>query len=172
MASPFNWSRSAPAGLSWTANKQIIAAIPQGGVLRCVRFSWGFSGYTSQTANILQTLQQLMVFGIVTTVGNGTESVPNPRTAPNNAAPPTQRWLWWEGRAPQVESYSDSADAVFYRDTPQGEPTNVQSMVSGATIPSGDDLNVWASWAPPGPWDVSGQAELWLTASVGWTPPA
>ena len=165
----FSWARTVQSELGWGPSHNLLASLPQGATLRTVRFSWGFNGYTSQTANIQNSLNNIQVFGLVTTVGNGTEVPPNPRTSPDNASPPTERWLWWEGRAPQVETYSDSADAVWYRDTPLGEPTNVQSMVSAAGIPGGDTLNVWASWAPGSGWDSSGGALVWLAASIGYT---
>lgn len=165
----FTWARTIESTLSWSANHVLLASIPQANTLRTIRFSWGFSGYTSQTANIQNATQNIQVLGLVTTVGNGTETPPNPRTAPGNAAPPTERWLWWEPRAPQLLTYSDTADAVWYRDTPLGEPTVMQAMVSAAGIPAGDTLNVWASWAPGSSWDSSGGALLWVGASIGYT---
>lgn len=131
-----------------------------------IRFGWGFYGYTSQTANILATSQNLQVFGLVTTVGNGTETPPNPRTASGDAAPPTQRWLWWEGRAPRVLTYSDSADVVFFGDSIKSEESDAKGMVKAAGIPAGDTLNLWASWAAGSAWDSTGVAEVWFSASV------
>jgi hypothetical protein len=167
--SGFNWARSRVSGQPWGPAYQLLGSVPRGSTLRTIRFSWGFFGFTSQTANVLNALGNGQVLGICTVVGNGSEAPPNPVTDPNNQDPPTERWLWWEYRAPQVQTYSDSADAVWYRDTPLGEPTNVQSMVSAAGIAEGDALGVFASWAPTGSWDSSGTAELWVAMSIGYT---
>lgn len=164
----FNWVRTVEGQLTFESGTSLIANIPRGDTLRALRFGWGFYGYSSQTANIESVLATIQVLGLVTTVGNGSESVPNPRTSPGNADPPTQRWLWWEARSPMIETYSDSADAVWYRDTPRTEATLVESMVSAKTIPSGDTLNLWASWAAASAWDGSGSAQLWYWASVGY----
>ena len=164
----FTWTRRVNADQSWTAGTYLLASVPQGATLYRVRFAWGFYGFTSQTANIMSQLTDTQVFGLVTTVGDGSESVPNPMSDPGNADPPTQRWLWWEGRQPQIMAYSDSADAVWYRDTPLGEPTDMQAMVSAKSIGAGEFVNVWASWAPFYDWDASGNAELWFYASCGY----
>jgi hypothetical protein len=149
-----------------------MGSVPQGGTLRAIRFGWGFYGYTSQTANIITTLGNGQTFGICTVVGDGSETPPNPSTSPENQDFPVERWVWWEYRAPQVMTYSDSADAVWYRDTPLGEQTTMQANVSAATIPDGDQLDVWASWAPATNWDASGEALIWVFMSVGYTTPA
>lgn len=165
----FSWSRVRSTNEPWGPSFQNLAAIPRGGTLRAIRFSWGFYGFTSQTATIIDTLGNGQVMGLCTVVGSGSPTPPNPLTDPTNVDWPTQRWLWWEYRAPQVQTYSDAADAVWYRDTPLGEPTVGQSMVSAAGIPSGDSLFVYASWAPKSDWDSSGQGLVWVAASVGYT---
>jgi hypothetical protein len=39
-------------------------------------------------------------------------------------------------------------------------------MVSAATVPSGEFLNLWASWAASTTWDATGTVNLWFYASV------
>jgi hypothetical protein len=167
---PYSWVRTVQGELTFESGTSLIASIPRGDTLRALRFGWGFYGVAQQTADIGGVLATIQVFGLVTTVGNGSESVPNPRTDPGNADPPTERWLWWEARSPQIMSYSDAADAVWFRDTPRGEPTLVQSMVSAKTIAEGDTLNLWASWAAASGWDATGFADMWYWASVGYEP--
>lgn len=162
----FTWVRSVSSGNPWAANNNLIASLASGETLVRIRFGWGFYGFVSNTANLLTASQNLQVFGLVTTVGNTTESVPNPRTAPTDASPPVERWLWWEGRAPRILTYSGTDDVVWFGDSLKSEESDAKGMVRAAGIPGGSTLNLWASWAPGGSWDSTGQADLWYSASV------
>lgn len=133
-----------------------------------VRFSWGFQGITASLTNAYTTMTNAQVLGLVTVIGNGTETPPNPRTAPGDANPPTQRWLWWEARVPVVTAWDDAAGVVTWRDSPPQEPIDAKGQVAATGIPAGDHLDLWASWAPGFAWDSSGQAEIWISASILW----
>jgi hypothetical protein len=133
-------------------------------------FGWGFYGDTSTDANLQQVSQNLQVMGLVTTVGNGTEAVPNARTQSGNQAPPTQRWVYWEGRAPRLVAHDSSGLLAIWADSGGQEPVETHGQVSGKTVPAGSTLNLWASWAAGGAWDTSGTASVWYYASVGYFP--
>lgn len=166
----WSWIRSVNASLSWTADYALIGSIPIGSTLRVVHFGWGFYGDTSTVADLAIVSANLQVMGICTTVGNGSETPPNPRTAPGNQDPPAERWVYWEGRAPRIAAYDSAGTLVLWADSGGQEPVESHGQVSGAGVPAGDTLNVWASWAPGADWDASGSATLWYYASIGYAP--
>jgi hypothetical protein len=155
------------AAKPWAAGHQLLASVPSGDTIMRIRFGWGFEGYVSLTANLLAVSQNIQILGLVTTVGNGTEAVPNARTASSDAAPPTQRWLWWEGRSPRPNIVaSPTADVVWCSDSPRSEADDAKGQVLATGIPAGQTLNLWASWAPAGAWDSTGDANLYMWASI------
>lgn len=160
------WVRTVESGLTWISGSNKIAAISPGNTLLRVHFGWGFYGDTSTTADLQGVAQNLQVMGIVTTVGNGTETVPNARTASSDADPPTQRWVFWEARAPKLASHDSAGSLAVWQDSGSQEPVQTRGQVSGKTVASGSFLNVWASWAAAGAWDASGSVNLWFYASL------
>lgn len=161
------WTRTVHASLGWAAGSQLLASVPAGSTIKRIRFGWGFEGYASITANLMAISQNIQILGLVTTVGNGSETVPNARTASSDASPPTQRWLWWEGRAPRPNIVaSPTSDVVWFSDSPRSEADDARGQVLATGIPGGDTLNLWASWAPAGSWDATGDANVYLWASI------
>jgi hypothetical protein len=47
-----------------------------------------------------------------------------------------------------------------------------KAMVSAKTIPAGQTLNVWFSWAAARAWDATGNVNLWVWASLAYQPSA
>lgn len=147
-------------------------AIPSGSTLRRVRWSWGFSGFTASTSDLGATAKNLMVAGLVTTIGDGTETPPHPLDTPEDVAPPTQRWLWWEVRQPVALSVDGTSDTVSWRDSGPQEAPDVKSQVLATGIPSGDSLNLWFSYqSSGGAWDSTGAITVWVSTSVLYTTP-
>jgi hypothetical protein len=164
------WIRTVQATLTWAAGSSKIASIPSGSTLLRVRFSWGFQGWTSSLIGAYTVMNDAQVLGLVTTIGNGSETVPNPRSDSTDADPPTRRWLWWEARVPVITAWDDASSIVTWRDSPPQEPIDAKGQVAATGIPGGDSLNLWASWAPAYAWDSSGAAALWYYASVLYKP--
>jgi hypothetical protein len=135
-----------------------------------VHFGWGFYGNTSSTTNLLDVSQNLQVMGIVTTVGTGSETPPNARTASSDQSPPTERWIFWEARAPKIAAYDSAGGVALWQDSGSQEPVQTRGQVSGKTVSSGDFLDVWASWAAASAWDSSGAVDLWYYASLLYQP--
>lgn len=160
------WVRTVQAGLTWTSGSSLIASVPRGSTLVRTHFAWGFNGNTRSSAAAIDTSDNIQVMGIVTTVGNGTETVPNARTAAGDAAPPTKRWIYWEGRAPNVVAWPGGEDLALWADSGPQAPVDTKGMVSAKTIAAGNTLNVWASWAAGGVWEANGQVNLWYWASL------
>jgi hypothetical protein len=61
---------------------------------------------------------------------------------------------------------------VNYNSSGPGEPVQTKAMVSAKTIPAGQTLNVWFSWAAARAWDATGNVNLWVWASLAYQPSA
>lgn len=166
----WTWVRTVDASLAWTSGTSLIASIPIGSTLRVGHFGWGFYGDTSTDTDLSAVSQNLQVMGLVTTVGNGSETAPNARTAAGNADPPTERWVYWEGRAPRLVAYDSAGTLALWADSGGQEPVETHGQVSAKSVPGGDTLNLWASWAAGSAWDATGTAKVWYYASIGYAP--
>jgi hypothetical protein len=157
------WKRTVQLGYSYPSGSVLLGSIVSGARLTRVRFSWGFYGDTSPDTSMFTVASNLHAFGLVTTVGDGTETPPDARTQSADQAPPTQRWIWWESRAPMVTAFGPGV--VTWRDTPPQETVDTKGQVLATGIPDGQYLNLWASWALAYDWD-SPDWFLWVAASI------
>lgn len=160
------WYRTARHGTNFEGQQIWLVAIPLGTTLRRIRWSWGFAGTTSDVVDMAGVHVNPFTLGLVTTVGNGTETPPNALDAPYDAAPPTQRWLWWETREPIAVAIDHAAGVIEWRDSGPQEPVDVKSQVIATGFTSPNTLNLWASWASGNSWDSSGQVIIWVSTSV------
>ena len=160
------WVRTVSANLAWSSGHSLIAAVPPGSTLERVHFGWGFNGNSRSTSALSDAYQNIQVMGIVTTVGTGTEHVPNARTESGDVAPPQRRWVYWEGRPPRVVGYDSGGDLVMWADNGAQAPVDTKGMVSAKTVPAGNSLNVWASWAAASAWEANAYINLWYWASL------
>lgn len=160
------WIRGIQSGLAWTSGYNAFVGLPRGATLLRTHFGWGFGGDSASTANLTGISANLQAMGICTTVGDGTEAVPNARTQSSDQAPPTNRWIYWETRAPIVATFDGTNDLVTWRDSGPQAPVDSKGQVSAKSIPEGDSLNIWASWAAAGDWDVTGNVNLWYWFSI------
>lgn len=153
-------SSSLPVGSSW------LHAIPAGQTyIRC-RFRWGFYGDSSILTDLGAISSNIVTFGLVTTIGNGSETPPNARSGSGDVSPPTERWIYWETRAPVISAISHDAGVVAWRDAGSTEQTDTKGQVLATGLPGGDTLNLWASWASVSSWDSSGSFNLWFGISM------
>lgn len=164
----YTWTRFQETNPNYNQGWSLMAAVPSGETIRRIRWSWGFSGTTSDVVDMNAVGENCEVVGLVTTVGNGSEIPPSPVSASGDAAPPTQRWLWWEMRQPVPIAVSHDAGVVFWRDSGPQEIPDVQSQVLATGIPGGDNLNLWFRWQSQsgGAWDPSGFVNLFVVASI------
>jgi hypothetical protein len=163
------WARTVISSTSWTVGSNRIAQVPPGGTLLRVHFGWGFFGHTSSEESVTATCANILAFGLVTTVGAGGGPPPNARSASFDAAPPSQRWVHWSSRAPRLAGITDRL--MVWADSPHEEAQDTKAQVSAATVPAGQFLNLWASWAGAGAWSVTGLVEVWFWASALYSTP-
>lgn len=164
----FNWNRVAQTSQFYDVGWFGQDEINPGDTYRRVRWSWGFAGVTADTVDINAIISNPLFVGIVTTIGNGTETPPNPATASFDADPPTQRWLWWEMRQPVPVAIDHAAGIITWRDSGAQEVPDIKTQVLATGIPGGDHLNIWFTWASltGAGWDPSGSVRLWVATSV------
>jgi hypothetical protein len=168
----YHWYRTANQSEFYNVGWWWLAAIPSGSTLRRVRFGWGFQAFSEVTTDLHVISQNPMFAGVVTTIGNGSETPPNPLTTPNDVAPPTQRWLWWEIRQPKAVAVDAAGGVVSWNDGGSSEPTDINTQVLATGIPGGDTLNVWFSYAGTyGSWDSSGSSQIFYWASLLYSTP-
>lgn len=170
IAIALTWTRTPYSNLSYVGGKQLLYAVPAGLSVARVDLGWGFFGHTQGAADPSAVAVNAMVLGLVTTVGNGTETVPKPVPSAINANPPTQRWIWYEMKTPRVTAaVAGVPNLLFWAEGDVMEPAATKGQVlNPGGLPAGQTVNLWASWAPMvGAWDASGNAEVWLYAIVG-----
>lgn len=160
------WRRTLNGGSGFHYNYGWLAAVPAGSTIRRTHFAWGFVGHTSAIIDMSLMENTGIVLGLVTTIGNGTETPPDPITDSGDVDPPTQRWIWWEFRVPVVTAIDEAANIISWRDSAPQEPTDTRAQVLATGIPAGDTLNLWASWDATSSWDASGDVNIWVSASV------
>lgn len=150
-----------------------MCLINSGSTYRRVRGYWGFAGVTADTVDVNQITSNPIIAGLVTTIGNGTEVPPDPVNSPSDAAPPTQRWLWWEERQIIPIAVDHAAGIITWRDSGAQEPMDVRTQVLATGIPEGDFLNMWFSWASINHevWDPSGAFRIWASTSILFSTP-
>lgn len=165
------WVRTLTVSTDYPTGSWWIAALPSGATLLRVHASWGAIGDTDPNVDMNATSQNLIAWGLVTTVGDGSESVPNARTEAADQAPPTQRWIYWETRAFVPYQINMEAGLIQWTSTSGEGPIDTKGQVLATGIPSGDTLNLWASWAMGSGWDPSGSLMFWAGASVLYRDP-
>lgn len=167
----FAWVRTVSLSNSYQQGSTLLGRLNNGQTYIRVHFRWGMYGDTTDRIDMQQIASNLISFGLVTTFGDGTETPPGARSAPNDAAPPTRRWIYWETRQPAPVVVNPDAGVITWKDTGSSEPTDTKGQVLATGVPGGQTLNLWASWQAPFTWDPSGIAALWLGASVLYKTP-
>lgn len=163
------WYRQFATAQGWVTPQltSLIVKLNSGQTILRSHLAWGFGGYTWTRIFPTSVMGNIMAFGMVTTIGNGLETVPDPQTSTGNASDPSQRWLWWQVRAPTCVSW-DSANnsAIWQSSPPEEESTTKGQVLAPSGMGSGNTLNLWLTWRPFGAWDASGQAILWFKTST------
>lgn len=157
--SPLNWSTSQQA--------QLLCKLSAGQSVLTLWFEWGLSGATSTNVDVVRQQTNWCSAGIVTTIGPGTETPPDPVTESGNQDPPAQRWLWWETRFPLVTVWDATNEIAVWKGTEPQHPIHGEGMVLAPTMSEGDTLNVWFTWRSHDDWDDTGLMALWLATVVG-----
>lgn len=163
------WIRTYQTAQGW-APVQLqtrVAHLTSGQTILRSHLAWGFNGYTWARLIPTALMGNVMALGMVTTIGNGTEIPPDPLNSPFNVADPSQRWLWWQVRAPRCQSWDGVGNTAIWENTPAEEDSQTKGQVLAPSgMGTGNFLNLWITWRPLAAWDSSGQAILWWKTST------
>lgn len=158
------WTRNSFAGLNYGRASVKIASLAPGNTILRVLFGIACSGFytdngTAGQGGIKGSLTNTTSFGLVTTVGPGTETPPSPVLQPGDAHPPTQRWLYLATAAPKLTGWAGTSSTwpVGFRDEWESQETEAQVLATGFTSPN--TLNLWITM------DTQGGA--WFTPTAG-----
>lgn len=163
------WTREGSSANAWTAaqGSTLIVKLNSGqSILRTI-VTWGFGGYT--WARLAPTSMQglTMTLGACTTIGNGTETPPNPSSHGANVADPSQRWVYWSVRAPTCVVFDTTGNsAVWQSSPPDGDPSSKAQVLAPSGMGVGNTLNLWVTWQAFNAWDPSGQAIVWWSVET------
>lgn len=167
----FSWVRSTAVSNSVEQGSTLLGRLNNGQTYIRVHFRWGFYGDTPDIVSYYDVAANIISFGLVTTLGDGTETPPAARLAADDEAPPTRRWIYWETRQIVPVVISEPNGLAIWRDVGSTEPTDTKGQVLATGAGGGDTLNLWASWQMPVPWGPNGNAQVWLGASVLYKTP-
>lgn len=162
----FTWQRSWGTALDIHAGNFLLASIPNGQTYTRVHFRWGVYADSPSLANYYLRASNIISAGLVTTIGDGSETPPNARSAPNDAAPPTKRWIFWETRQMIPSAVDAAAGVVTWRDSGSTEPTDTKGAVFATGVPALQTLNLWFTWAANSSWPSDGAVSIWGGFSV------
>jgi hypothetical protein len=141
-------------------------AIAEGNTYLRTHIRWGFHLDAPLTTDIQAICSNIVTLGLATTIGNGSEARPNARSGAADQAPPTQRWIYWETRAPVVTSIDQGAGVITFRDSGSTEPSDTKGQVLATGLPSGDSLNLSSIWDSANAFDSSVNTVLWVSLSM------
>jgi hypothetical protein len=141
------WRRNFNAQILASGGNYWNDAIVNGNTYLRVHIRWGFHIDSPTTVNLSHLASTLVTFGLVTTIGNGSESPVNPQDVSFDPDPPTERFIYWETLAPICQGIDDASGVVIWGNSAQTEPTQTKGQVLATGIPGGDTLNLWATWA-------------------------
>jgi hypothetical protein len=162
------WRRNFNTQPLTTAGNYWNDAIAEGNTYLRLHIRWGFHIDSPTNVNIAYLASSLVTFGLVTTVGDGTESPVNPQDVSFNPDPPTQRFLYWETLSPVCQGIDDASGVIIWGNSAQSEETSSQGRVAAQGIPGGDTLNLWATWASTIDWaeQFAANAIIWHSVSI------
>jgi hypothetical protein len=161
-----SWRRNTFVGFNMGPTFNWEDAIAAGDSYMRVHIRWGFHLDAPTTVDIQGVCSNLVTLGLVTTIGNGAETRPNARSGSGDAAPPTQRWIYWETRAPVVSAIDQAAGVITFKDSGSTEPSDTKGQVLATGIPGGDSLNLSSVWAPVSAFDATVNTLIWVSLSI------
>jgi len=167
----FSWVRSIGGSSTYEVGQFLLGKLDLGQSYVRVHFRWGVYGDTTNVLDISSVAANAISFGLVTTIGDGTETAPNARTNSDDVDPPTQRWIYWETRLVVPSIISTDGGVIIWKDSGPTEPTDTKGQVLATGFAPGPTLNLWATWAAEFAWDPSGIARVWAAASVLYKTP-
>lgn len=163
------WRRNSNVSYNILTDSNWEDAIGAGNTYLRYHLRWGFQLDCPVENDIQTTSTYLVYFGLVTTIGNGTETPPNALSgAWPDVAPPLERWVYWEAVAPVLELVNVEAGLQVWRGAASTELTSSKGQVANTGLPEGDTLNLFSSWAATADLATAtdGNVMIWHSLSI------
>jgi len=151
------------------SDSTLLTSLVSGQTLTRIRFDWSGSCSAESYTDLYAAKGEMIMFGLVTTIGDGSEIPPYPLDGGADVAPPAQRWIWWEGRSTYVDAYSQSSSGTSSLATKApGEIPDAKAQVRAPAMPAGQALNVWAVMQVDATWPdvVTPYVQCWTSVLV------
>lgn len=149
------------------SGQQPLATLVEGETVVRIRIDWSATAVVSSYTDWGAALGLHYFGGVVTTIGDGTETAPKPYSDPSDVNPPSERWLWLDGRLWSTDAFSQSAtgdDSLQTREPAQ--PSDIKAQILAPAMPAGETLNVWFTWEQDPNWPTLVPVETAMWASV------
>lgn len=142
---PTDWFRSTFAIKSTDAFLQFnLGVFSSFQAIRRIHFGWSGNAVGNGYEDLFATVNEQIVAGIVTTIGDGTEVPPDPLFQPSNQNPPTERWLWWEARAMRIDAFPQVDSGAWSCSTVDpAEPSDSRAQLVVPPLPEGQFVRAW-----------------------------
>lgn len=134
----------------------LLASLVEGQTLIRTRFGWSAGGATASYTDLFSVHGEQVIMALETTIGDGSETPTLPVDDPADQDPPSQRYLWWEGRAMYVDAFPQSSSGTgSFTSKEASEFSDAKGQVKAPAMAAGDFLNLWMvyetdiTW-PPG----------------------
>lgn len=147
------WHRSA-GSFNNQGDYALLATLNAGQTIIRTRFNFNLAASGADLSETLAQQGEGCYVGLVTTIGNGGELVPSALTDLTDANPPSERWLWWEGRYLYINAYTGAASQSTLTAAGPAEPTDSKAQVLAPTMGAGDSLHLWLSWSVTASWPI------------------
>lgn len=160
------WQSSAQA--DWTN----LASLVEGQTVIRVRFGWNAGGSASSYTDLYSVHGEQVVMALETTIGDGTETPTLPVDDGADQNPPSERYIWWEGRAMTIDAYSQSSTGTSaFTSKPPSEISDAKAQVKAPAMAAGNFLNLWAVYETDITWPgtVTPYITAWFSTLV-YTP--
>lgn len=168
MGRTYAWTRSHLLDTTGAlVGQKLLASYATGDTVVRARLDWGATAITETYTDWGAVLGCPYYGGVVTTIGNGTETAPKPYSDPSDVSPPAERWLWLDGRVWRTDAFSQSATGTNSLQVERpAKASDVKAMVLAPTMPAGETLNVWFTWEQDPNYPSGIPVESWMVASV------
>lgn len=162
------WRRTWEAQMSWATGNMLITHVPAGKTLLRVHFGFRFGGVSSTLQSQAALAEDFMAIGVVTQLSTHGSTPPNALTAQNDAASPTERWIWWATASMHARTFgAQFSDSTNWSTSEVFENVSTKGQVLANTV-SPNTLDVYLSWAPwvTSAWAARGQVfgSAWASA--------
>lgn len=168
------WVRGAQTPVAYAPFTKLITRVTSGNTILRSHFGIKADGFVTASGAggqnfIRDALANYTAFGLVTTIGDTTETVPSPIHNPGDAVPPAQRWLYLASSTMSLLDLSGSSSTYPVGWSDPFMDVSTKGQVLAPSMPPASTLNLWlVGDTPNGPWEGTAPTDIaWY--SMWWS---